>query len=188
MARYILDKEGYVKIKYVPRPTPTEGALMSMVCYQQINTRLAIRLQSRLFEHLSMGAVLTVEGLRKDGFSQRKAETVLRIKEFFDETLDTANQYVPELYTSEEAIKLFTQIKGIGDWTAKAYLLFTEGRPDIVLHEDLDVRKGLALQLGLSKVPTPKESISIIQRMQWPTSERSMLSKVYLELGKLRRT
>ncbi len=38
--------------------------------------------------------------------------------------------------TDEEAIKVLTQIKGIGNWTAKMYLIFVLDRKDILPFED----------------------------------------------------
>jgi len=38
--------------------------------------------------------------------------------------------------TDREIIKLLTSVRGIGTWTAKMYLMFVLGRPDVLPYED----------------------------------------------------
>lgn len=181
---YELDDEGYVRVCYTPRPTFTEGALMTAVCYQQISIKVGKRIHERLLVKLENPFLLTVADLREIGCSERKAETVLRIKKFFDDILYTSKFYEPgSPLSSDEVVKLFTQIKGVGDWTVKAYLLWQEHRPDIALFEDLEIRKGMMLHYKLEKLPTVKEGKEICKK--WPRGEESNLSLFYLQLGKL---
>jgi 3-methyladenine DNA glycosylase/8-oxoguanine DNA glycosylase len=181
---YVLDEEGYACVLYAPRPTPTEGALMSTVCFQQVNIGFGRKLMERLQAKLRGDILLTVSELREMGFSERKAETILRIKKFFDVLIYTPGRaYVPNKMPSVEVVKMFTTIKGVGDWTVKAYLLFTEQRSDIALYEDLDVRKGLKLHHKLEKLPNPKQAKDLVK--DWPVGEASKLSYFYLQLGKL---
>lgn len=182
--RYALDEEGYVRIRYTPRPTFTEGALMSAVCYQQISIKVARKIHERLLAKLENPFLLTLEDLREIGCSERKAETILRIKKFFDDILYTSQFYEPgSPLSSQEVVKLFTQIKGVGDWTVKAYLLWQERRTDIALFEDLEVRKGMMVHYKLEKLPTVKEGKELCRK--WPKGEESRLSLFYLQLGKL---
>jgi DNA-3-methyladenine glycosylase II len=37
-----------------------------------------------------------------------------------------------------------TEIRGVGPWTAKMFLVFGLGRPDVFPVEDLGIRKGMA--------------------------------------------
>lgn len=57
----------------------------------------------------------------------------------------------------EEAIAELTKIKGIGRWSAEIYLLFAEGRPDILAAGDLAVQAGLHKLLDLPARPSEKE-------------------------------
>lgn len=57
----------------------------------------------------------------------------------------------------EEAIAELTRIKGIGRWSAEIYLLFAEGRPDILAAGDLAVQAGLHKLLDLPARPSEKE-------------------------------
>jgi len=56
----------------------------------------------------------------------------------------------------EAAIAELTRIKGIGRWSAEIYLLFAEGRPDILPAGDLAVQAGLHRLLGLPERPSEK--------------------------------
>lgn len=157
--------------------SPTERALMTMVCYQQINASFGAKLQARLEAMFRQGIVPTVDELRGKGFSVRKSETIIGIFAFF-----AKNKYTPGKLSTNEVIGLLTQMKGVGDWTVKTYLLLYEKRPDIVLYEDLDVRKGLRITYKLEKVPTPKQAKDLCKN--WQADMSSTLSLFYLDLGK----
>ena len=157
--------------------TATERALMTMVCYQQINATLGFRLQSRLEEKLRTGTKPSSYDLVQLGFSARKAQTIVNIFTFF-----AKESYTPGKLPTDNVISLLTQIKGVGPWTAKAYLLFYEKREDVVLYEDLDVRKGLKIEHHLEKVPTPKQAKDLCK--DWQPDISSALSVFYLDLGK----
>jgi len=43
------------------------------------------------------------------------------------------------------AISELTTIRGIGPWTAKMFLMFALGRPDVFPVEDLGVRRGMTI-------------------------------------------
>lgn len=57
----------------------------------------------------------------------------------------------------EAAIAELTKIKGIGRWSAEIYLLFAEGRPDILAAGDLAVQAGLHKLFDLAARPSEKE-------------------------------
>lgn len=63
----------------------------------------------------------------------------------------------------EEAIAELTRIKGIGRWSAEIYLLFAEGRPDILAAGDLAVQAGLHKLLDLPTRPSEKEVRAIAE-------------------------
>ena len=56
----------------------------------------------------------------------------------------------------EEVIAQITQVRGLGRWTAQMHLMFHLGRLDVWPHDDLGVRKGLALLRGASELPSPQ--------------------------------
>ena len=75
------------------------------------------------------------EQLRRTGLSYNKADNILGIaKAATDGSLDFSK--LPEL-PDAEVIKELTRLRGIGDWSAKMYLLFTLNRMDILPFEDI---------------------------------------------------
>jgi DNA-3-methyladenine glycosylase II len=81
------------------------------------------------------------ETLRSIGLSGAKTKYVKALAEF---TLhhDLSLQQVAQL-SDEELIKLLTQIKGVGVWTAQMLLIFSLNRPDVFPVDDLAVQQGM---------------------------------------------
>ncbi len=52
-------------------------------------------------------------------------------------------------------IEHVTAVKGIGEWTAHMFLMFTLGRPDVLPTGDLGIQKGFKKLFNLKKLPTP---------------------------------
>ena len=77
---------------------------------------------------------LSIDDLRSTGTSVSKARsiknitTAILVGELVLEDLESMN--------NEEVTLKLTRIHGIGPWTAKMYLLFVLGRPDILPYED----------------------------------------------------
>jgi DNA-3-methyladenine glycosylase II len=57
----------------------------------------------------------------------------------------------------EEVIRELTAVKGIGEWTAHMFLMFTLHRPDVLPTGDLGVRNAVKQAYGLEAAPTPAE-------------------------------
>ena len=55
----------------------------------------------------------------------------------------------------EEVMKMLTQIKGVGPWTAEMFLMFTLNRPDVFPATDLGVQKGFQIFHDLDDLPEP---------------------------------
>ena len=60
----------------------------------------------------------------------------------------------------EELIK----VKGIGNWTAEMFLIFTLGREDIFSHGDLGLRKALQKLYGFKDKPNEKQINKIVDK------------------------
>ena len=94
------------------------------------------------------------------GLSQNKLLTILEVAS------QSANKKLPtsleiEKIQDDEIIKLFTSIKGIGEWTAQMLLIFNLGRLDIMPHNDLAIRRNYQKLKRLTNPLTPKEIIEI---------------------------
>ena len=70
---------------------------------------------------------------------------------------------VDEMSNKEVSAQLI-QVKGIGQWTADMFLMFTLNREDVFPLGDLGVKKGVALFEKLSELPTEKEMDKISEK------------------------
>lgn len=98
---------------------------------------------------------LGVDGLNDVGLTRQKSGYVLGLASaLLDGSLD-----LDEISTLETAAALarLQQLRGIGRWTAEAYLLAAEGRPDIFPIGDRALQVAVAEALGLSVIPDPDE-------------------------------
>ena len=98
--------------------------------------------------------------IKSCGLSQNKLLTILEVAS------QSANKKLPtsleiEKIQDDEIIKLFTSIKGIGEWTAQMLLIFNLGRLDIMPHNDLAIRRNYQKLKRLANPITPKEIIEI---------------------------
>ena len=98
--------------------------------------------------------------IKSCGLSQNKLLTILEVAS------QSANKKLPtsleiEKIQDDEIIKLFTSIKGIGEWTAQMLLIFNLGRLDILPHNDLAIRKNYQKLKRLANPITPTEIIGI---------------------------
>lgn len=123
--------------------------LISSVISQQISGKAAAAIYQRfegLFEsEPNPKELLTklTEELREIGLSGQKAKYVTHICEVFsdpDENLTKLDFYKQSdlLEIIEELVKL----KGIGEWTAKMFALFTLKEWDVFAHDDLGIARG----------------------------------------------
>jgi DNA-3-methyladenine glycosylase II len=63
----------------------------------------------------------------------------------------------------EEVIRELTAVKGIGEWTAQMFLMFTLHRPDVLPTCDLGVRNAIQRAYGLETAPKPAEMEAIAE-------------------------
>ena len=56
-----------------------------------------------------------------------------------------------EIIDNEEIIRVLTQVKGIGRWTAEMFLMFSLGRLDVFPIDDQSIRSSMMSIYGLTK-------------------------------------
>lgn len=119
---------------------------------QQLSTASAAAVRERTIEVLdgevTPEVVLAADEaeLREAGLSRMKVEYVRNAARAFrrEDFSREALAGVPE----EEVVARLTEIKGIGEWTARMYLLFVLERDDILPLGDLAVRRGIEQLYG----------------------------------------
>ncbi|WP_137289630.1 DNA-3-methyladenine glycosylase family protein [Natronorubrum halophilum] len=119
---------------------------------QQLSTASAAAVRERVFElfrgEVTPEAVLEAEdeAIRSAGLSRSKVEYVRNAARAFQER-DYTREGLAD-HSADEVIDLLTEIKGIGEWTARMYLLFVLERPDVLPLGDLAVRRGIEQLYG----------------------------------------
>ena len=63
----------------------------------------------------------------------------------------------------DEITHILTKVKGIGDWTANIFLMFSLNHPDILPIGDLGIRKGIQKLCGLENLPDSKTMLQIAE-------------------------
>ena len=101
----------------------------------------------------------TIE-IKSCGLSQNKVSTIMDIA-FLSKNMKFPVSVDIIKMRDDEIIKLFTKIKGIGEWTVQMLLIFNLGRLDIIPHNDLAIRKNYQKLKRLTKPITPQEIIKI---------------------------
>ena len=85
--------------------------------------------------------------LRDTGMSWAKAGYVKNIADaYITKIVEFDKLYKMD---DEEIVKQLTTIKGVGNWTAEMFLIFTLGREDVFSFGDLGLRKGFSKVYGV---------------------------------------
>src|SRR3989338_725118 len=142
------------------------GAFQSLaeaIVYQQLSGKAAGTILKRfvaLFPDKKFPAPedmlkVKTEKLRSAGLSGQKSAYLKDLAaKFTDGTIN------PELFSKmsdAEIIGHVVRVKGIGEWTAQMFLMFTLNRPDVLPTGDLGIQKGFQKLFCLRAKPSPKQ-------------------------------
>ncbi len=105
------------------------------------------------------------EQLRSAGLSGQKANY---IQDLAVHVLDGSLKFdnLDDL-SNDEIIKELVAVKGIGEWTAHMFLIFSMGRLDVLAVGDLGIRMSAMKLYGLPTVPTPAEVTKLAADKKW---------------------
>jgi DNA-3-methyladenine glycosylase II len=166
-------------IQYTPHDEDSYSFLVHEIIEQMLSVKAGQKIYSRL-ENLCGGDIspdtihdLTDEQIRSTGTSNAKVEYIRNITDATrDGTLDI--ETLKQL-SDREVIKILTKIRGIGNWTAKMYLMFVLNRQDILPYED-----GAFLQVYRWMYKTEDCSISSISKKCTKWKPYSSIAARYL--------
>lgn len=132
-------------IQHEPADDEFERLCISII-NQQLSTASASAIRERVFEQLggivSPDTILISdrEELREAGLSRTKIDYLTNVAQAFREENLTRGGLSG--HSDEEVIEELTAIKGVGEWTARMYLMFALGREDVLPLGDLGIRNG----------------------------------------------
>jgi DNA-3-methyladenine glycosylase II len=164
MARLIDELGGPLPAEPESRGRPAEhyGALVRSITGQQLSVKAAASIWARLLERFD-GRTPTPEQILADdpeqlrvaaGFSRAKVAYLRSLAEHVISG-ELALDRLPDL-PDGEVIRELTAVKGIGEWTAHMFLMFTLHRPDVLPTGDLGVRNAAMRAYGLDAPPGPQ--------------------------------
>jgi DNA-3-methyladenine glycosylase II len=125
--------------------------LVVSIINQQLSTQSAEAIKQRFFDRFEItpGAVLQADEaeMADCGLSGQKIEYLKSTAEqFIEDDLDA--ETFSEM-SDEEVVEELTEIHGVGEWTAKMFLIFVLGREDVFPVEDLGIRRAMEELYGL---------------------------------------
>lgn len=119
--------------------------------------------------------------LKQVGLSERK---VIYIKTLARAIINKEVNF-DEFYklTNEEIIKILTSLKGIGQWTAEMYLIFSLGRENVLSKGDGTIKRTIQWMYNLETLPSSDNLVKYFSNwFQYATIVSSYLWKS-IELG-----
>ena len=130
-------------------------ALIDAICGQQVSVASARAIWGKLqlagYDRADAIKQATDEQLRACGLSRPKVRYVNALAE-----ADIDYAKLRDLPTPE-VIKTLIAVKGIGQWTAEIYAMFSLGRADVLASGDLALQESARVLFELDTRPTDKE-------------------------------
>jgi DNA-3-methyladenine glycosylase II len=162
---FVIDIVGSYKLK---RKNHHFSVLVKSIISQQIATSAAEAIFKR-FKNLypkfpTASEILSTRKskLRVVGLSGMKIEYLKDLARHVEE--GRLNMKSLSKMNDDDVINQLTQVKGIGRWTAKMFLIFSLGRQDVFPVDDLGLRKGVQMLFSLPEIPKPKDVEKLGQR------------------------
>ena len=151
------------------RPADVYGALLRSITGQQLSVKAARAIYGRLTERFGGRAPTPQQLLDDDPEAMRAAAGLSRAKVASLRSLaahvlegELELDRLNELEDAEVARELVA-VKGIGEWTAHMFLMFTLHRPDVLPTGDQGIKNAVARAYGLDAVPKPDAMIALAE-------------------------
>jgi DNA-3-methyladenine glycosylase II len=145
------------------RPAELYGALVRTIAGQQLSVLAARAIWNKLLAYFDGRVPTPEEILAEDPETLRAAAGFSRAKVAYLRSLaehvlagELELERLAEL-PDDEVIRELTAVKGIGEWSAHMFLMFTLHRPDVLAVGDLGVRNAAMRAYDLPAPPKPAE-------------------------------
>ena len=151
------------------RPDDHYGALVRSIVGQQLSTKAARAIYTRLTDRFGGRTPTPVEVLEDDPEELRAAAGLSHAKVGFLRSLaehvidgELELERLDDL-PEDEVIAELTAVKGLGTWSAHMFLMFHLQRPDVLPVGDLGIRRAMMIRYGLPQLPSPAEMEQIAE-------------------------
>lgn len=128
--------------------------------------------------------------LRKVGLSERKINYIKILA--LAVISEDINFYDFKELTNEEIIKKLSALKGIGQWTAEMYLIFSLGRENVLSKGDGTIRRTIQWMYDLEKLPSSEillkyfsswtQYATIVSSYLWKSIELGLVQRPFNEI------
>ncbi|MGI8622393.1 MAG: DNA-3-methyladenine glycosylase family protein [Solirubrobacteraceae bacterium] len=151
------------------RPEELYGALVRSIAGQQLSVRAAAAIWRKLLDRFGGRTPAAEEILADDpealraacGFSRAKVSYLRSLADHVvsGELELGALRALPD----EEVVRELVAVRGVGEWTAHMFLMFTLHRPDVLPIGDLGVRNAAMAAYALARPPAPAELTALAE-------------------------
>jgi DNA-3-methyladenine glycosylase II len=151
------------------RPDDHYGALVRSIVGQQLSTKAARAIYTRLTERFGGRTPTPEEVLADDLEALRAAAGLSRAKVGYlrslaEHVIDGSLELERlDQLSDEDVIAELIAVKGLGVWSAHMFLMFQLQRPDVLAVGDLGIRRAVMALYGLPKLPMPAELETIAE-------------------------
>jgi DNA-3-methyladenine glycosylase II len=163
LARLIAEQGGPLPLEPDSRGRPPDvyGALLRAITGQQLSVKAAEAIYSRILARFGGRPPTPAELLADEpeelraaaGLSRAKVASLRSLAEHVlagELPLDRLTQL-----DDGDAIRSLAAVRGIGEWTAHMFLMFTLHRPDVLATGDQGIRNAVMRAYGLAAPPDP---------------------------------
>lgn len=147
--------------------------LVGSIVSQQLSTKAADTILKRfiaLYSPARFPAPIEIlrtpdERLRGVGLSNQKASYIKDLAAKAEKGTIRFSRW--SHLSDQEIIEMLTQVKGIGEWTAHMFLIFSLGRLDILPVGDLGIRRAIEKHYGYDDLPNAVEIETLADSKRW---------------------
>jgi len=131
------------------------SSLTEAVIGQQLSGKVADVIFKRVYnlcsQHITPGVIseLPVESLREAGMSYSKINYLKYLAKAVEEKTVSFDNL--DSLSNENIITMLTAVKGIGQWTAEMFLIFTLGREDVFSAGDGGLQRAISKIYGIDE-------------------------------------
>lgn len=169
--------------------------IVKYIIGQQISDKARETIWQRvcaIWKNITPEKILEIEDneLRRVGLSERKINYIkILASAVISKDINFCD--FKEL-TNEEIIKKSTALKGIGQWTAEMYLIFSLGRENVLSKGDGTIRRTIQWMYDLEKLPSSEillkyfsswtQYATIVSSYLWKSIELGLVQKPFDEI------